>query len=229
MKHRVFLVDDEALAIRRLTKMLEATGRVDIVGSTTDPGELVARVRDLRLDAIFLDIAMPGMDGFAVARALPDPVKVIFTTAFDAHALRAFEVNVVDYLLKPIREADLVRALDKLDHQIVTKEAAGPARLISRLGDKFHFVELERVSHFYAEDKLTYAVTPERSYVVDVSITDLEAQYAGFFRIHRSTLVKLSVIAELHTDGTRVRLTSGEELVVARDRVRALKDRLAIP
>jgi len=96
-----------------------------------------------------------------------------------------------------------------------------------------HFIDLDRVTHFSAEDKLTYAVTAERSYIVDASIADLEERYApaGFFRIHRATLVRLGAIAELAstTDGTRVRLADGKtELVVARERAKALKDKLGV-
>ena len=111
--------------------------------------------------------------------------------------------------------------------------ARAPERIASRLGDRIQLIELDRITHFIAEDKLTYAVTAERSYVVDPTIAELEQRYAraGYFRIHRATLVRLSAIAELTstTDGTRVRLGDGKtELPVARERARALKDRLGL-
>ena len=247
---RVFLVDDEALALRRLTRMLEATGRVEIVGQTTDPEAAIEAIRGAAgLDLVFLDISMPGLDGFELCAHLPPGVTVVFTTAHDEHALRAFQTNAIDYLLKPIREDELVRALDKLDRlrelpaagaqdQLARTMAAilaarGPGRIASRLGDKIQLIDLDRITHFIAEDKLTYAVTADRSYVVDPSITDLEERYAaaGFFRIHRATLVRLSAIVELAStaDGTRVRLGDGKtELPVARERARALKDKLGL-
>jgi two-component system, LytTR family, response regulator len=257
---RVYLVDDEPLALRRLARMLEATGRVDIVGQSTDPAaavEAIAAASDV--DLVFLDISMPDLDGFDVCARLPPGVMVVFTTAHDEHALRAFQTNAIDYLLKPIRDDELTRALDKLDRlralpaaeardllarTLASILAARPLeprsgedqaleRIASRLGDRIHLVELDRVTHFIAEDKLTYAVTAERSFVVDASIADLEERHAraGFFRIHRATLVRLSAIAELSstTDGTRVRLADGKtELVVARERARALKDKLGV-
>ena len=247
---RVYLVDDEPLALRRLARMLEATGRVEIVGQSTDPelaAGAIAAARDI--DLVFLDISMPDLDGFEVCARLPPGVMVAFTTAHDEHALRAFQTNAIDYLLKPIRDDELARALDKLDRlrELPAAEASeqlaramagilaarAPERIASRLGDRIHLVELDRVTHFVAEDKLTYAVTADRRFVVDPSIAALEERYAsaGFFRIHRATLVRLSAIAELvsTTDGTRIRLADGKtELVVARERARALKDKLGV-
>ena len=244
MKRRAYLVDDEPLALRRLARMLD--GRVDIVGLATDPERALAEIaRDV--DVVFLDISMPGLDGFEVATRLPPSVMIVFTTAHDEHALRAFETNAIDYLCKPIREDELARALAKLDRlralaprdadaelaaAMARIVAARPERLASRLGDRVCFVDLDRVTHFIADDKLVYAVTAERSYVVEPSIADLEQRYApaGFFRIHRATLVRLTSIAELAstTDGTRVRLATGAELAVARERARALKDALGL-
>ena len=219
MKPRVFVVDDEPLAIRRLVRMLEATERVEIAGTASDPREAIASITD-DIAAVFLDISMPEVDGFAVAHRLPPATLVIFTTAHDEHALRAFEVNALDYLVKPVRADALARALDKL-----ARRRGGP-RLTSRVGDRTHVVELDRVTHFYAEDKLTYAIAGDASYVVDDTITALEERHGseGFFRIHRATLVRLTAIAEVLANPPRVKLRDGSELSVARDRVRALKD-----
>ena len=220
MKPRVFVVDDEELAVRRLVRLLEATERVEVAGTATDPRDAIARITD-DIAAVFLDISMPEVDGFAVARRLPPGTLVVFTTAHDQHALRAFEVNALDYLVKPVRAEDLSRALDKL-----ARRRGGP-RITSRIGDRTHVIELDRVTHFQAEDKLTYALTLDHSYVVDESITALEERHAGdgFFRIHRATLVRLTAIAELLANPPRVRLRDSDHVLpVARDRARALKD-----
>jgi len=244
MKRKVFLVDDEPLALKRLARLLEATERVDIIGQTTDPGAAIAAITAATPELVFLDISMPELDGFEVCARLPPTTMVVFTTAHDEHALRAFSTAAIDYLLKPIRAEDLARALDKLDRlraapdadaqlaaamgRILSARPARPERIASRLGDKIHLVELDRITHFSAEDKLTYAVTAERSYVVDESINELEDRHAaaGFFRIHRATLVQLAAIVELQP--TKVRLTTGVELTVARERARALKDKLGL-
>jgi two-component system LytT family response regulator len=250
-RRRVFLVDDEALALKRLARMLEATGRVEIAGQSTDPVAAVSAIAALAgLELVFLDISMPELDGFGVCARIPASVMVVFTTAHDEHALRAFEVNAIDYLLKPIRDDDLHRALDKLDRlralpaadahaqlaaamvriATMTVAAAAPERIASRLGDKIHLVELDRITHFVAEDKLTYAHAGDRTYVIDPSITELEERHPAFFRIHRATLVRLSAIVELHAapDGTRVKLVDGKDLAVARERVKSLKERLGL-
>jgi DNA-binding LytR/AlgR family response regulator len=222
VKPRVFVVDDEELAVRRLVRLLEATERVEVAGTATDPRDAISRIGD-DIAAVFLDISMPEVDGFAVARRLPPATLVVFTTAHDQHALRAFEVNALDYLVKPVREEDLSRALDKL-----ARRRGGP-RITSRIGDRTHVIELDRVTHFQAEDKLTYALTVDHSYVVEESIAALEERHAsdGFFRIHRATLVRLTAIAEMLANPPRVRLRDSEHVLpIARDRVRALKDML---
>jgi len=112
---RVFLVDDEPLALKRLSRLLQATGRVEILGSSTDPELAVNYLSKERVDVLFLDIQMPGMNGFEMLAHLPNQPIVIFTTAFDQYALRAFEVNSIDYLLKPVESAQLERALDKVE------------------------------------------------------------------------------------------------------------------
>src|SRR5271170_5106126 len=115
IRMRAFLVDDEELALKRLSRMLEATGRVEIVGSGTDPVEALAAVLSAKPDVLFLDIEMPGMTGFEMLAKLdPQPV-IVFTTAYDRYALQAFGVNSIDYLLKPIEQAQLERALDKIE------------------------------------------------------------------------------------------------------------------
>src|SRR5438128_6435443 len=112
---KAFLVDDEPLALKRLSRLLKATGRVEIVGTSTDPEDALVELSRLKPEILFLDIQMPGLSGFEMlARLLFQPI-VIFTTAFDQYALRAFEVNSIDYLLKPIESEQLTRALNKIE------------------------------------------------------------------------------------------------------------------
>lgn len=249
---RVFVVDDEPLAVKRLTRLLKATGRVEIVGSATDPAAALDFLVKENLDALFLDIQMPGMNGFELLSRLNSQPMVIFTTAFDQYALRAFEVNSIDYLLKPIEAEQLERALNKIDRlrkgvprpdlrEVLARLAAelrsSPSgyadKIASRAGDRVQFVELARVTHFQSKDKLTYAVTATRSYVVDATIAELEQKLDPnkFIRIHRATLLNLDHVQEIHSwfaGGVAVRLKDEKrtELTVARDRVRALKQRL---
>src|SRR5437762_8346819 len=112
---RAYLVDDERLAVDRLTRLLEKTGRVQIAGKTTDPDEALSFLNaNAGIDVLFLDIQMPGLTGFQMLEKLERQIPVVFTTAYDRYALDAFEVNSVDYLLKPIEAERLDRCLDKL-------------------------------------------------------------------------------------------------------------------
>jgi len=251
---RAFLVDDEALALKRLSRMLTATGRVDIAGTETDPVEAREQILKLKPDVLFLDIEMPGMTGFELLAELdPQPV-IVFTTAYDQYALKAFGVNSLDYLLKPIEPAQLDRALDKIERMsrgleprrelrelldrlnaVAVAQPEYPARIASRIGERVELVELERVTHFFAADKLTYAATPAKNYVVDQTIQELEQRLnpRKFIRIHRATLLNLDHLHDLHAwfaGRMLVRLKDEKktELAVSRDRVKALKERLGI-
>ncbi|HEU0122383.1 MAG TPA: LytTR family DNA-binding domain-containing protein [Bryobacteraceae bacterium] len=245
---RAFVLDDEPLAVERLARLLRKTGRVEIAGTATDPQDAVEWLRREQSDVLFLDIEMPGMNGFAVLEALDAEPYVVFTTAYDRYALQAFAVHSIDYLLKPVEASGLHRALDKLVRirsgaepapnlrQALSAARAFPARLPSRVGDRVEFVDLAGVSHFFAEDKLTFAASGSgKPYVIDSTITELETRLdpERWLRVHRSTLVQLEFIQEVHGFfGGRlvIRLKDPKrtELQVARDRVAALKTKLGL-
>jgi len=249
---RAFVIDDEPLALRRLVRLLEATGRVDVVGRAADPEIALTQLQPDTTDVLFLDIQMPGLSGFELLERLPEAPMVVFTTAYDHHAVQAFETNAVDYLLKPVERARLDRTLDRLTRlrddpgrdslrsvlERVAQSLRAPAfveRLASRVGERVDLVDVAHVTHIAARDRATYAVTPEKEYLLDNTIAELERKLdpARFLRIHRSTLVNLAWVAEIHAHlGGRllVRLKgSGRtEVEVARDRVRALKERLGL-
>jgi two-component system LytT family response regulator len=115
MKLRAYLVDDEPLALERLSRLLENTGRVEVIGCTTEPEEAVEALTSDPPDICFLDIQMPRLNGFEVLAQLPVQPVVVFTTAYEQYALKAFAANSVDYLLKPVDSAKLERALDKIE------------------------------------------------------------------------------------------------------------------
>ena len=253
---RVYLVDDEPLALKRLTRLLDQTGRVQIAGSATAPEEAIRYLSEHTVDALFLDIQMPRMTGFELLAKLPTQPMVIFTTAFDRYALNAFEVNSIDYLLKPVEAQHLDRALSKLERlsgttervteterlRTIARELAQelsspnqsfPKRLASRVGERVVFVDVGSVTHFYAKDKLTFASTSSKDYVIDNTISELEQRLdpSQFIRIHRATLLNLNYVEETNSwfsGGMVVRLKNGKrtELQVARDRVRDLRSRL---
>lgn len=256
---RAYVVDDEPLAVKRLVRMLEATGRLTIAGQTSDPEEALAFLNAHPVDALFLDIQMPGLTGFELLERLETQPLVIFTTAYDRYALNAFDVNSVDYLLKPVEAERLDRALDKLerlhgsgsdpasrppstDIKALARELAAQLsptrrleRIASRVGERTTVLDVARISHFSAKDKLTFAVVNGREHVVDYTLAELEERLdtRRFVRIHRGTLVNLAFVQELFpaVDGgvlVRLKDEAKTELSVARDRVRDLKDRLGI-
>jgi len=249
---RSFILDDERLAVQRLERLLRDTGRVQIVGTSTDSQDALETLNQLALDVLFLDIQMPGMTGFELLERLERPPTVVFTTAYDAYALNAFQTSAIDYLLKPIEPERLERALDKVeryaqqppqpDVRALARELAAQLspsrkldRIASKVGERTTLLDVARVTHFVARDKLTFAVVGGRDHVVDLTLSQLEERLDSrrFIRIHRATIVNTGFVQELYPavdGGVLVRLKDDgkTELSVARDRVRDLKTRLGI-
>ncbi|HEX7794030.1 MAG TPA: LytTR family DNA-binding domain-containing protein [Vicinamibacterales bacterium] len=248
---RAFVVDDERLAVDRLVRLLDATGRVVIAGTSTDPEDALERLRRADVDVLFLDIQMPGLTGFDLLQRLDRDLPVIFTTAYDHYALEAFAVNSIDYLLKPIDPDRLNRSLDKLtrlskesrpDLRALARELAAQLapgrrldRIASRVGERTTLLDVTRITHFFSKDKLTFAAANGREHVIDYTLSDLEERLDSkrFVRIHRATIVNTAYVQELDAwvdGGVIVRLKDEKktELSVARDRVRELKERLGI-
>jgi two-component system LytT family response regulator len=222
---RAYLVDDEPLAVERLRRLLNGAGGLSIVGSASDPAEALDFLNSESIDVLFLDIQMPGMNGFELLSRLNEQPLVIFTTAYDEYALRAFEVNSIDYLMKPIEPELLSRALKKLDRlrpaakqdwqrnpalPALLKELAAslrgaqgnyPRRIASRVGERIAFLELDAVTHFLAHEKLTYAVVNGRQHCVDQTIAELERRLdpEKFLRVHRAALVNVDWIHEVNS------------------------------
>ena len=225
---RAYLVDDEPLAIERLKRLLASHEGLEVTGTATDPSQALEDLNNPlhgAIDVLFLDIQMPGMTGFDLLTRLMVQPFVIFTTAYDEYALRAFEVNSIDYLVKPIETAQLARALKKLDRlrpvsrsdwqqspdlpkllQELAQSLRGqrpeyPRRIASRVGERISFLDLESVTHFLAHEKLTYAIVNGHRHVVDQTIVELERRLdpAKFLRIHRAALVNVDWIHEVNS------------------------------
>jgi len=259
---RAWLVDDELLALERLARMLATFNAIQIVGTSHDPAEALAFLNSeagVNIDVLFVDIQMPGLTGFELIAQLARQPFVIFTTAYDEYALRAFEVNSIDYLVKPIEPEQLARAVNKLARvhplpQTDWRSAAQfpslmrelaqslraerpdyPRRIASRVGERIAFLELDSVTHFIAQDKLTYAVVAGRQHAIDQTIVELEQRLdpSRFLRVHRSAIVNVDRIHEVNSwFAGKVILTLNDaqrtQVPVARDRVRALKAQMGI-
>lgn len=255
MRLRAYLVDDEPLALERLRRLLARTGRVEVTGATTDPEEAAAALAAAPPDLCFLDIQMPRLNGFELLDRLARPPQVVFTTAHDRYAVQAFQVSAVDYLLKPIELGPLNDALTKaerlhaagapatVDIQALVRQLTQavqaakpdyPNRIASRLGERLLFLDLARVTHFRAEDRLTFAVSDGKAYCVDHGIGLLEGMLdpKHWLRIHRGSLVNVQWIKEASPlpGGSlclRLKDEAGTELTVARDRAGEFKARMA--
>lgn len=252
---KAFLVDDEPIAIDRLRVLLQEHRRVEVVGAGTTPADALTAIRSSAPDVLFLDIEMPGLSGFELLEQLESPQPlVVFTTAYDQYALDAFKVTSIDYLLKPIERADLARAIAKLERVLHGAEAPGDVaallervraalssrepdylvRVASRTGDRVDFVDVADVTHFYAQDKLTFAATRAKHYVLDLAIAELEARLdpRRWVRIHRSTLVNIGAIKDIHAGfaGKAIlRLKDGTtELPIPRERIAAVRAKLGL-
>jgi two-component system LytT family response regulator len=243
---RTLLVDDEVIARERLRQLLASITDIEVVGEAADGEEAVQKTLELRPDLLLLDIQMPGVSGLEVAACLPRPrPKIVFCTAFDAYAVKAFELQAMDYLLKPVSPHRLALAVEKIrerpqrdaeeDVDRLTRAVPGAsARLLARCGGRYKVIPQSDVVYFSSEGGLTRLHTRERAYVLEPTLSDLEERLdaALFFRLSRGVIVSLDSVTEVRplVGGTAdVALSNGATLEVSRRRVRELLERLGGP
>ncbi len=244
---KVLVVDDEPLARRRLRRLLGRLPDADVVGEAGNGLEALERIRELRPDVVLLDIRMPGLDGLALARRGGDLPHIVFVTAYEEHAVQAFEANAVDYLLKPVQLERLATALDRvrrraatdparldaLLREILERRAGEPeARVSARLGNTVRVFDARRIARFHAEDRYTVFTQEGQEYLLDESLNALEVRLTslGFVRVHRSELVNLHFVKALHLEdgATEVELLDGGRVPVSRRQAAELKRRLGM-
>ncbi|MET0342228.1 MAG: LytTR family DNA-binding domain-containing protein [Polyangiales bacterium] len=233
---QVLIVDDEPLARRRLARLLAAERDVVVVGEAADAEAARAQIDDLAPDLVLLDIDMPGIDGLALARTLGPHTAVVFTTAHPKHAVEAFALAAVDYLLKPIDPARLADALARVRARGITAQpvpaAPGLVRLAARAGETIELLDPTVITRLHASDKYTLCRVANRELVLDESLSVLESRLAalGFFRAHRSELINLHRVRALRQepDGTYAELDDGQRAPVSRRAWAELKQRLGI-
>jgi two-component system LytT family response regulator len=233
---RVVIVDDEPLARAVVREYLKAHPGVDVVAECGNGFEAVKAITDLSPDLLFLDVQMPKLNGFEVLELLGRPVPVVFTTAYDQYALRAFEVHAVDYLLKPFSEERFAEALSHARTRLQGHEPAadldslvadarsrrGPVeRVLIRDGSQVHVLPVEKIDYVEAQDDYVCFTSEGRQYLKDQTMGALETQLdpARFVRIHRSYILNIERIArvELYAKDSRVAiLRDGKRLPVSR-------------
>jgi DNA-binding LytR/AlgR family response regulator len=224
-------VDDERPALDEISWLLERDQRVGTVLLADSAAEALRQLQEHRVDLVLCDIRMPGLSGLELAQVLRrfrEPPRVVFVTAYDAHAVEAFEVGAVDYLLKPVREARLAEALGRaIEAPRSTAQEDEPIPV--EVGGVTRFVRRSEVRYVEAHGDYTRLHTPQGNPLLRVPLSRLETEWAeaGFVRIHRSTLVALAHVSEVRVEGGTVIVVVGdEELVVSRRHAREVRDLL---
>ncbi|NJN64725.1 MAG: response regulator transcription factor [Acidobacteria bacterium] len=211
MKLRTLIVEDEPPARRRLARLLEETGQVELVGEADTVRDAVTKIKQTEPDVVFLDIQIPGGDGFDVLERLEEIPSVVFVTAYDEYAVRAFEADAVDYVVKPATAERIREALEKVSRRIerekpheglaklLVKQPGMPTRLVARRRGRIVLLDPVQITHVTADHTLVFAWKDGESYLVPRTLQEVEDQLTehGFRRTHRSALVNLSFIGSV--------------------------------
>ncbi len=226
----VLVIDDERPALDELTFLLERDTRIAEVHATDSPTEALRLLQHLEVDAVFLDVQMPGLTGIDLAQVLSrfkSPPATVFVTAHDQHAVAAFELNAVDYVLKPVREERLTEAVRRV--LATTRPENDEEQVPVERGGVTRFVPVSQIRYVEAEGDYTRLHTAEDTHLLRVPLTQLEQDWAaaGFVRIHRSLLISTAFVDEVRVDAGRCTvLVDGHELQVSRRHTRELRDLL---
>jgi len=241
---RTLIVDDEPPARERLRRMLKDIETVEIVGEAEDGVQAVEMIEREKPDLVLLDIQIPGLDGFGVIEALADPPPVIFVTAYDEYAIRAFEINALDYLLKPFSRERLEKAVRRAQEAQVEEQSfaarlgplleslAAQGRYLTRLAvrdrDRIRVLDVGEVDWIGVEGEQVMVHAGDRAYPIRRTLAELEARLdpARFFRAHRSAIVNLSRVKEVipwFKGSHKLRLTTGAEVDLSRAQARVLR------
>jgi two-component system response regulator AlgR len=232
----ILIIDDEQPARDRLRRLLAGMPRFEVAGEAASSAEALERIRELSPDILLLDISMPGMNGMDLARVLREggaSPAIIFCTAYQDQALNAFEVEAVDYLVKPVREERLEKSLGKARRLLGKEDAHGEEHYVrSTVGGKVVLTPIHRVICMISEDKYTTVIHEKGSTVIDDSLAEMEQKFPVlFFRVHRNALVSrkhLRGLARTREGQTQVLLSGTDRKPeVSRRKVAALRKLLS--
>lgn len=247
MPLRTIIVDDERPARERLKRLLSDIAHIELIGEADSGVQAIDLIEKRNPDLVLLDIQMPGLDGFEVIDALEEPPLIIFVTAYDEYAIRAFEVHALDYLLKPFSQERLADALHRAREELskahdfaerfapllesLARRGRYANRLAVRDGDRVRVLDIQRVDWIDIEDDEVTVHVGEEAYSVHGTLSELESRLdpTHFFRIHRSAIVNLDRVQEIipwFKGSHRLRLTTGVELDLSRRRARTLRKAL---
>lgn len=242
----VLIIDDERLAREELKSMLEKFDFLDIVGEATNPNEGIAKIKEHQPDLIFLDIQMPGMNGFEMLQKLDEIPKVIFVTAFDEFALKAFEINALDYLLKPIDPKRLQETMQKLQHpeeDFTTKLGGSESRkekvltlgdrIFIKDGEKCWYIDIQTVRMFESDGNYVKVYFDRFRPLILRSLNSLEERLDSkhFFRANRKFIINLNWISSIENwfnGGLLVTLREGEKIEISRRQAIRFKEQMSL-
>ena len=238
---RAMIVDDEAPARSELRYLLEETGRIEAITEASSAREAVEKLMEAKADVMFLDISMPKTSGMQLAEALhklKNPPAVVFVTAYSEYALEAFDVDAVDYLMKPVEPERLNQALDKFEARSVpqpTQSHSSVERIpVVKSGRKV-LVPIDQIRYIEAKDDYSCIYTDNDRFLSTISLAKLEEKLAphGFFRVHRGYIVNLEFVEDVEVISSGILQLGisgieGKKISVSRRRVVALKRALGL-
>ena len=234
------IVDDEAPARSELRFLLEETGRVDSITEASSARETVEKLMEGRPDVLFMDISMPKTTGMQLAEALhrlKNPPAIVFVTAYSEYALEAFDVDAVDYLMKPVETDRLERALDKVQARLKPQASAHTSveRIPVEKGGRKVLVPIDQIRYIEAKDDYSCIYTDNDRFLSTISLAQLENKLAphGFFRVHRGYIVNLEYVEDVEVVSSGILQLGingieGKKISVSRRRVVQLKRALGI-
>lgn len=240
---RTIIVDDERLARNELRRLLEAYPHIEIVAEATNGEEAIEKIHEFRPELVFLDIQMPGKNGFEVLESLDQSLApdVIFTTAYDEYALKAFDFDAIDYLLKPIDEQRLDQAIKKLEEENKAEESGGlkpkvfteTDQVFVKDGNKYWFIRLNEVRLFESIGNYVRIYFENHKPLILRSLNALEERLDPqvFFRANRKHIINLRMIESIEpyfSGGILVKLRGGERIEVSRRQAVKFKDLLSL-
>ena len=236
---RTLIVDDERLARKELNSLLEDYDEIEVVGEAANADEALELINTVNPDLLFLDIQMPGKTGFELLEMLDNVPKVIFTTAYDEFALKAFEVNALDYLLKPIQPERLKDSISKLPEPRATSEDTTGKRLtledqvFVKDGDKCWFVSLSNIRLFESDGNYIKVSFDNNRPMIHKSLNALDEKLdpRHFFRASRKHIVNLSWVEGIEpwfNGGLMVRLKGGDKVEVSRRQAAKFKEMMSL-
>lgn len=233
---RALIIDDERLARNELRRLLAGFPEIIVVGEAQNADEAIRRINELKPDLLFLDIQMPGKDGFDLLEELDAAPLVLFTTAYDEFALKAFDYNALDYLLKPIEPARLAQAIKKVQ-EIFSRNVEAPRadrlkpsdQVFVRDGERCWFIKIETILLFESEGNYTRLHFGGHRPLIPRSLNSLEERLdpKEFFRANRKHIVNLAAVESVEpaiNGGLILRLTSGQEIEVSRRQAQIFRE-----